>query len=1088
MQIIPHVDFQRVNPVYLFDDKSYLYTKLLSNYILFFITAGVSGFLSQKLLRSRNDLERTVEERTKELTASNKRLQREIEEREHAQKALRESERKFRSLVELTSDWIWETDQFGVYTYASPRVKEILGYEPEEIIGMTPYDIIAPEEAEDVVAFYVQKARRRESFTGYVNTNIRKDGTRIVVETSGTPVFDENGKPTGYRGVDRDITERQRAEQALRDSERRLKILFEYAPDAYYLNDFEGKFVDGNRAAEKLIGYPRIDLIGKSFLELNLLSPQQLEIAAKNLAENAQGIATGPVELILNRKDGGQVTVEVTTFPVTIEDQFLALGIARDVTERKQAERMLRFTQFSIDKAADAAFWMGPDGQLIYINDAACDVLGYSREELLSMTVHDIDPDFPAAIWPNHWQELKEHGSFTFESHHRTKDGRIFPVEITANFMEFEGEEYNCAFVHDISERKETEKTLEESLALLRATLESTADGMLVVDTEGHVQTLNRKFIEMWDLPESATCEDFEMRIHISQQLRNPDEVFKKTQYLYEHPDEESVAVIELNDGRIFEWYAKPLRIGGTTVGIVENFRDVSERRRAEQLLQESEEKYRALFEESKDSVFISTPEGRFLDINQAGAEMFGYSSKEELLEVDIARDLYEVPNQRERIKKELEEKGYVKDYEILYRKKNGSVITVLETVTAVRDSRGKIVAFRGIQRDVTDQRKLEQQFIQAQKMESLGTLAGGIAHDFNNILSGVLGYASFLKSKIGEDHPHYRYINTIERSSKRAAELTAQLLGFARGGKYNVKPLNLNSVAKEVLNIIESTFSKKIEIETHFNNLIPTVSADVSQLQQVIMNLCVNASDAMSDGGTLTIETDIKTLTEDYVKAHPWAEEGIYVCLSIGDTGVGMDEETRKRIYEPFFTTKEEGKGTGLGLSMVYGVVKNHGGYIDVISQPSQGSTFEIYLPICGEREDAEIISDTAPDGRRELILIVDDEESVRQLAHDVLEAHGYRVLAAADGLEALEMYGRFNGEIRLVILDMTMPRMGGHETFLRMKENNPDIRAMLATGFGPDDKTKEVLRSGFIGLIQKPFLPNTLLSMVRSTLDNDE
>ncbi len=1090
LRYIPHVDFNRIYPTFLYEDPNYLHIKLLSNYILFFVTAGVSGFLSQRLRLSRDRLETTVIERTRKLKLTNEQLQEEIAERWRAEEALRESEEKFRSLVELTSDWIWETDQYGTYIYASPQVKEILGYDPEEIIGKNAVDIIPQEEADKSAAFFVEKTLRKEPFIGYVNTNVRKDGKRIVVETSGIPILDDSGNVLGYRGVDRDVTEAERAERELKDSEQRLKILFEYAPDAYYLNDFEGRFVDGNMAAEKLIGYSRAELIGKSFLDLDLLSPDQLEIAARNLAENARGIPTGPVELVLNRKDGTHVTVEVTTFPVTIKGEFLALGIARDVTERKRAERMLRFTQFSIDRSADAAFWMEPDGRFIYVNEAACRSLGYSRDELLTMSVQDIDPDFPAEIWPDHWKELKERGSFTYESRHRSKDGRVFPTEITANFMEFEGKEYNCAFVHDISQRKESERVLEGSLSLLRSTLESTADGILVVDTTGRIQSFNHKFLEIWRFPEHvvASSDDFEMRMYILRHLEDPADMFEKVERLYDHPEQEMFSVIGLKDGRILEWYAKPQVIGGKTIGMVENFRDVTERRRAEQLLRDSEEKYRMLFEESKDGIFISTPDGKFLDINPAGVEMYGYSSKEELLNVDIARDLYVDPDKREVIKKELSEKGYVKDYEIIYRRKDGKVITVLETVTAMRDDAGNIIAYRGIQRDVTEQKKLEQQFLQAQKMESLGTLAGGIAHDFNNILSGILGYASFMKSKIDTDHPHYRYLDTIEKSSKRAAELTSQLLGFARGGRYNVRPLNVNTIVSEVLEIVRNTFTKNITIESNLSEPLPAVAADANQLQQVIMNLCVNSSDAMPGGGSLAIATGVETLTEEYVETHTWAKTGTYVFLAVTDTGIGMDDETAKRVFEPFFTTKEEGKGTGLGLSMVYGVIKNHGGYIDVISAPNQGATFKIFLPMCGETEEYDSPEADAPgDSAKESILVVDDEEPVRLLTKDVLETHGYRVLLAVDGVEAIDVFKKYDGDVSLAIIDMTMPRMDGRETFLKLRQHNPDIKALLSTGYDQNDKTKEILSIGFVGFLQKPYLPDTLLSIVRAAVDSN-
>lgn len=524
----------------------------------------------------------------------------------------------------------------------------------------------------------------------------------------------------------------------------------------------------------------------------------------------------------------------------------------------------------------------------------------------------------------------------------------------------------------------------------------------------------------------------------------------------------------------------EPQRVLGIT-------RDVTERHRALQALRESEERYRRLFEESKDAIYVSTPEGKLLDINPAGVEMFGFSSKEEMLQLDIGRDLYVDPAERKNTLALLEERGSVKDLELRLRRRDGQELIVLETATSVRDASGKTVAYRGILRDVTTQRKLEDEIRQAQKMESIGFLAGGIAHDFNNLLGGVLGYASYLKTKMTEDHPFYRHLDTIERSALRAADLTAKLLAFARGGSYDVKPVSLNSIVKETIGILERSIDKTVVIQTVLDEHLPTVEGDPGQLQQVLMNLCVNARDAIPTTGTIVIETSQAVLDEEFARTHLEAKVGRYVVVAVTDTGIGMDKSTLQRIFDPFFTTKEKGKGTGLGLSMVYGIVKAHGGFIRVYSEPGHGSTFRVYLPASAkavthqEREEQEL------KGGTETILIVDDEEHVRTLVSDILRGAGYNVITASDGLEAVETFTKQKNRIDAVILDMIMPRLGGKETYEKLRKIRPDVRVLLSSGYSENGTAREILERGALGFLQKPYRSQELLKKLRHILDTN-
>ncbi len=508
---------------------------------------------------------------------------------------------------------------------------------------------------------------------------------------------------------------------------------------------------------------------------------------------------------------------------------------------------------------------------------------------------------------------------------------------------------------------------------------------------------------------------------------------------------------------------------------------------RATESLENSEERYRDLYENAPNAYFSIAADGSITACNRAAVELLDYD-RETLMGTKIWDVYADTPHGRpkaQEIHALLIEGELIRDVELQMERRGGEPIWVSISVEPIRDREDHIIESRLMVIDVSERKKLEAQFIQAQKMESIGTLAGGVAHDFNNLLGGILGYASFMKTKMEEDHPFYKYIDTIEKSATRAAQLTARLLGFARTGQDETMPVDLNEIITETMNILGRTIDKSIEIKTDLLKNLPTIEADAGRLQQAIINLCVNARDAMAEEGVLSIETRVEAINKVHAKAHPESKEGSFAVLSVTDTGTGMDKRTKEKIFEPFFTTKEEGKGTGLGLAMVYGVVKNLGGFIWVYSEPGVGSTFKIYLPISGLPEMEEHPVAEAPRGGTELVLVVDDEEPIRALAKETLESFGYKVMLAEDGREAIRLYEKHKEEIDLVILDMVMPKMGGRETFSGLKQISSQVKALLSTGYSQSGRAQEILDGGVMGFIQKPYKLSDLLSTVRRTLD---
>jgi PAS domain S-box-containing protein len=414
---------------------------------------------------------------------------------------------------------------------------------------------------------------------------------------------------------------------------------------------------------------------------------------------------------------------------------------------------------------------------------------------------------------------------------------------------------------------------------------------------------------------------------------------------------------------------------------------------------------------------------------------------------------------------------------------RNGERVWVSWTNKAITDEDGNVVGILAIGNDITERRRLEDQLRQALKMEAIGTLAGGVAHDFNNLLMAIQGNASLMLLETDPSHPNYEKLKSIEQSVLSGSELTHQLLGFARGGKYEVKPTDLNELIQKTSGMFGRT-RKEIRIHSKYQQDIWTTEVDTGQIEQVLLNLYVNAWHAMPGGGELYLETENVTVDEKFVKPYR-VEPGDYVKISVTDSGIGMDAQTRQRVFEPFFTTKEMGRGTGLGLASVYGIVKNHGGFIDVYSERGHGTIFKIYLPASqrGAYREEEMPGDTLRG--TETILLVDDEEIVLEVSVQLLKSLGYKVMTARSGREALDVLSEDQDNIDMVILDMIMPGMGGGETYDEMKGVDPNIRVLLSSGYSIDGQAREILDRGCNAFIQKPFNMRELSHKIREILD---
>ncbi|MFH1673889.1 MAG: PAS domain S-box protein [Pseudomonadota bacterium] len=632
-------------------------------------------------------------------------------------------------------------------------------------------------------------------------------------------------------------------------------------------------------------------------------------------------------------------------------------------------------------------------------------------------------------------------------------------------------------------EKKVEDKTTElrQTQRLLEMILNKTGTGLDIIDSEYNILYINDSWKKIYGDPTERKCYEYFMGqdapcqgCGITKSLKSGLPTVTEK---YLPKEKKYMQVITV-----------PYKGENNETVFAEVNVDITERKRAEEALRAAKAEVDQIFHTAADGMRVVDKDFNIIRTNDTFAAMIGLP-RENL----IGKKCYDIFKGNRchtpdcSLEKILAGNERVED-ECIKIRPNGKEVPCIVSAMPFKGPDGSIIGIVEDFRDITERQNLEAQIRQAQKMESIGTMAGGIAHDFNNLLGGMLGYLSIMKTHLYPTDRIYRYVELIEKAGERAANLTNQLLAFSRKGKYEIAPVNINDSIRNVLNILERTTNKNIETSCSMGDNIPRIEGDPTQIEQTIMNICVNAADAMPNGGKLQIKTELVHLDKTFSATHPGANPGNYIHITISDTGQGMDKETLSKIFEPFFTTKEKDKGTGLGMSMVYGIVKNHGGYINVYSEPDKGSIFNIYFPPPMKElveEEAKTQTESVATGQ-ETILVVDDEEIIRTMLQEVLEGIGYTVLLADNGEDALKLYrGRCN-DIDLVIIDMIMPKMGGKETYLSLKKINPDIKAILASGFSQDTVVREILGAGVNGFIHKPFTTTELSKKIREVLGN--
>jgi two-component system cell cycle sensor histidine kinase/response regulator CckA len=1019
--------------------------------------------------------------------------ERDITERKWAEKKVTQ----LAAIVQSSEDAIIGKSLDGIIMSWNKGAEKIYGYTESEVIGKSISLLISPGN-EDKMSGILNRIRSGEFIEHYEIARRRKDGREIQMSLTISPIRDPEGKIIAASTIGRDITKRKQTEVAMRESEERYRGIFENVQDVYYEALIDGTILEVSPSIELMTKgqYNRDDLIGKSMYDFYSIAGGRQTLLSL-LQERG---SVSDYEITLKNRDGSQVPCSISA-KIQLDVQGTPLkiiGSMRDITERKRIEEELKFKNIILstqqEVSIDGILVIDENGKILTYNPPFVKMWGISPEVIETQSDELVLKSVMEKLEePQQFIEKVEylyaHKNETSREEIALKDGRIldrYSAPMLGAVAKYYGRVW---YFRDITERKRTEEDLRETRDYLENLLSFANAPIMVWDNNNRITRFNLAFermtgYSMYDVlgkhPEilfpNETREDFSTLISRTSDGENLMSIEMPI-----HCKDGNNRTVLWNTANIYSVDGK------TIISTIALGQDITKRKRVEEELQESEVRFRSLYENVTIGLYRTTPDGKILLANSALVEMLGYSSFEKLAERNLEKNGFEPSYQRKEFLEKIERDGVVNGYDSKWTRQDGTVIFVLESARAIRDSQGKTLYYDGTVENITNRKLLEEQMRQMQKLEGLGTLAGGIAHDFNNILGIILGYSTSIKRFKDDPKKLDLAAETITKAVDRGKTLVQSILIFARKTETTFGAVNINDVVMEILTMILETFPKTLTYSQNFDKAVPYINADRSQLHQALLNLCVNARDVMPKGGVLTINTRmVSSISLRY--QHPDALTSSYVCIEVSDTGEGMSEEIRKRIFEPFFTTKGIGKGTGLGLSIVFGVIQSHKGFIDVDSELGKGTTFRLYLPasqvaepiIEKEEETLESIL-----GGTETLLIVEDEEMLLTSLQMILVDKGYKVLSAQDGFTALKIYQEKKNEIALVLTDLGLPNISGLEVCQQIKAINPNQHVILASGYIDPNMKSELLKMSIQYFLYKPYDLTKVLKMVREVLD---
>ncbi len=1013
-------------------------------------------------------------------------------ERKRAEQALLESEARLKALADASFEAIFLSEH-GVCLDQNQAAEAMFGFTHAEAVGRPATHWIAPEDR-DTVEAHMRTGHEKP----YEVNALRKDGTTFWCEIQARMIKHQS------RSIQvtalRDISERKIAEAALRESEDKMRSIFRAAPAGIGLVS-DRTLLEVNDQVCEMTGYTSDELVGQN---ARILYPddEEYQFVGREKYRQIRAKGTGTVETRFQRKDGSIINVLMSSTPLDLTD--LSAGVtftALDITERKQAETALRDSEekyrLLVENQSDLVVKVDLEGRFLFVSPSYCRLFGKTEQALINHRfmplVHEDDREATA-------KEMEKlfHPPYSayMEQRAMTKHGwRWLGWQDTAILDDAQQVVAIIGVGRDITDRKRYEAQLQETRALLETAIIQSPSGILIADApDVHIRIANPAALGIRG-GDPTQLKDISVHEHVSRwQVFYPDgspytpRLLPLSKAVLDGDISKDVELIIRDETGAERWVsanAAPIRgaDGAVQAGIVV-FNDITDRVRAENALKASEEKFRTLVEKSPFGISLIGKDGRYQYINAQFSAIFGYTIEDIPTGAEWFAKAFPDPDDRKRVirtwvdDQRQSQPGMARPRTFKVTCKDGSRKEIYFLPVAMENHDQFL-----IYEDVTEKSRLERQLQQAHKFEAIGTLAGGVAHDFNNLLMGIQGRSSLVAIDLDPAHPHMEHLNAIQEYIRSATDLTRQLLGFARGGKYEVKALDINDLVTSSAAMFGRT-RKEIRIHTQCGPASLVVEADRSQIEQVLLNLYVNAWQAMPNGGDLYLETREVQLNEAYCRPHR-VEPGRYARLSVTDTGIGMDAATRQRVFDPFFTTKEKSRGTGLGLASAYGIIKNHGGLITVYSEVGHGTTFAIYVPLSDRAVAHEAPAQLEMTTGSETILLVDDEAMIIEVGQAMLEKLGYHVITCDSGHDAVETVRSKGSRIDLVLLDMIMPGMDGGKTFDRIRELQPSMPVVLSSGYAINGRATQIMRRGCNGFIQKPFHLTELSEKIRQVLE---